>query len=171
MRILALGLGIKDLQTAGWKSIREWLEANSEHLKGRVLDFGGGHSPYKDLCEDYHYYEPNYGGRIEGRYDTVLCTQVIQYADDPAKMIDYLKTLADKLVITYNASWYEVQPDDVWRISSSGMSYLVGNRILKNEPLLTISFDNFDLNLVYGLIADISDSFDQRGRKSSSYPV
>ena len=79
------------------ESIRRFVESCAEHFTGRVLDYGCGQQPYRDIVEqaggDYYGFDRlAFGGNVSGadigsydhfghhRFaDAILCTQVLQY--------------------------------------------------------------------------------------------
>ena len=96
---------IRDVERA---SIQQFLQAQGEYIRGRVLDFGCGRQPYRSLVEsfgaEYHGYDraANPGSVTQGEdigddylleqtWDVVLTTQTIQYQrlsphrDDPMR--------------------------------------------------------------------------------------
>lgn len=76
-------------------SIREFVESCSDDLGGRVLDYGAGKQPYRDIVEaaggDYHPFDrasfpanvsgDDVGGELhaDDRFDAILCNQIVQY--------------------------------------------------------------------------------------------
>src|SRR5678815_3910343 len=78
-------------------SIHRFLEVRRELFRGRVLDFGAGKpgtcrtpQPYRSLIEhgDIEYLPYDVGDVMPNPpFDVVLCTQVLQYIEDPAVLI------------------------------------------------------------------------------------
>lgn len=131
--------GIRETES---KSIRMFLQHHADFLRGDVLDYGCGTQPYKTLIEEsggvYHGFDRNvFPGRIEGvgnvgsgvpnvLFDTVVCTQVIQYVDDAPWLLrqisSRLKT-GGVLLLTGPGNWPEVEPDDIVRYTRSGIEH------------------------------------------------
>lgn len=114
---------LRDLERA---SIRDFLSGQAEeHLCGRVLDYGCGTQPYRDLVKgDYHAWDsPKFPGSVIGhaplphhvtlpswtelrlhperhqdrKFDAIVCTQVIQYVPNPLDFLhDRLRPLLKK---------------------------------------------------------------------------
>ena len=138
------------------QSIRSFVQsaADEGYLSGRVLDYGCGKQPYREIVEaggEYHGYDrawfggalADVGDVMEGEHDTwwfrewdsILCTQVLQYVpmeeESPFKMPWLLRNMARKirgghLVLTYPTNWPEVEPDDLHRFTKAGMERLLG---------------------------------------------
>jgi Methyltransferase domain len=113
-----------------------------DHFVGRVLDFGCGRQPYRDIVEkgggEYHGFDhPDFPGSTVFEevgdwqptpWDTILCTQVLQYVADPREVLfNFHEWLNDtgRLVLTFATSWDEVEPDDKWRFTATGMERLL----------------------------------------------
>lgn len=142
---------LKQLELA---SIRKFLEDNKEYLTGRVLDYGCGLSPYKDLCGEYVGYEKGQD-LPKGPFDTVLCTQVIEFVDNPLSLLIRFSLLAPTIVMTYPTHWPETEPADLWRFTKTGMEALcreAGLTVLKHEPRASIDYKDFKLTLGYGIV-------------------
>ena len=135
-------------------SIRKFLEDNKQYLTGKVLDYGCGLSPYKDLCGEYVGYEK---GQIlpPEKFDVVLCTQVLEFVDNPLNTLRHLSILAPIIVLTYPTNWPETEPSDLWRFTKAGMEALcreVGLKVIKHEPRASIDGEDYKLFLGYGII-------------------
>jgi len=135
------------------------MEENREYLKGRVLDFGAGKQPYRDLVEgEYVPFEP--GGKIESPFDAVMSNQVIQYLPNPLAQIrqfrtDFLKR-GGYLVMTGPTNWEEIEKTDLFRFTVFGIKFLVrqaGFEVLKAKSRARIDADGFDLSLGWGVVA------------------
>lgn len=125
------------------ESIRSALALWSEHIRGVVLDFGCGTpdtcrkpSPYKDLVEHlggrYVGYDPAAGHDpakfLQGPYDTIICTQVLQYIEAPFFALDRMRhaiRAGGHLLITVPSTWREIEPGDLWRFTQSGLRFLL----------------------------------------------
>lgn len=173
-----------DLRTIERKSIRAFVQraADDGYLSGRVLDYGCGKQPYRDIVEatggEYVGYDsPQYGGSVVteeigddrvGRFDwqAILCTQVLQYVHHVAVMLRGFKTDLQEehghLVLTYPTNWPEVEPEDLHRFTKAGMERLlveVGFEIVLHERRAWITADlgngrsNGEFALGYGVIA------------------
>lgn len=120
---------------------------DSEHaLNGKVLDWGCGKQPYREVVElaggDYFPWDraglpanvsgQDYGEDLThpkwvGAFDTVLCTQVIQYVPHPLVFIESLRELTrpgGRLLITGPTTWPVVEADDLWRFTLNGVKAL-----------------------------------------------
>lgn len=141
-------------------SIRRFLEEHKQYLKGRVLDFGSGKQPYKDLV-DGQYFPHEQGEEMPlASFDCVLCTQVVQYLDSPASWLRYVAWPAlvrgGHLVMTYATNWDEVEISDLWRFSRYGMEKMLrdaGFALVEHQRRAEIAIDNFKFPLGYGCIA------------------
>lgn len=148
---------IKDRQ-----NIRNFVEDNAHLLMGKVLDFGAGKQPYKDLVRgEYHAYDPHVAGMddLSGEYNAILCTQVVQEAVDPKIMLEkiysHLKNPGGHLIMTYPAAWEEYGGLDSWRFTQTGMARLLSNVgfvIEDHRCIHDIPFDGWALALQYGVV-------------------
>jgi len=139
------------LREAEATSIRKFIQAAADdgYLSGRVLDYGCGKQPYRDIVEaaggTYYGYDnaslpANVSGENVGSLDhfgdhryagAVLCTQVLQYVEDTDDTLGFLRWVlgGDRwqqnkrghLVLTYPTNWPEVEPDDLHRFTKAGM--------------------------------------------------
>jgi SAM-dependent methyltransferase len=116
-------------------SLRDFMEANRQYLKGRVLDFGAGKpgtcrqpQPYRDLVSDDREYVPYDKGDswpgVHTVFDAIICTQVMQYLKEPdvwlRRFFEVLKP-GGHLVMTYPTNWPERESDDHQRFTKTGM--------------------------------------------------
>lgn len=142
-------LNAADLRQLDKDGIRGFVLAHSEHLRGRVLDYGCGLSPYVDIVRaaggTYHPFDrASFPANVTGEdvgslhelealipYDAVLCNQVLQYQRDPYAFIDELaKWLGHgglsagggKLVITGPTTWPIVEAEDLVRFTLNGIT-------------------------------------------------
>lgn len=128
---------IRDLERS---SIRAFVDDHKHYLVGRVLDYGCGipgkcikPQPYRSIVEAQilHYGKGEYvpydiGYTLpDGRYDTVLMTQVLQYSQDPRLLLAGLRDIADHLVMTYPTHWEEIEQDDRWRFTKRGIELML----------------------------------------------
>lgn len=163
MRIALPGLNFSQLQQANRDAIGQFVREHANYLQGKVLDFGCGKQPYKDLVRgEYVPFDPGYDSNedfeIPGAgYDALLVTQVLQFTSEPKETLASLRdALKDggHLVMTYHSSWYEAQKQDTWRISKEGMERLLdGMNIIVHQPITVLGFDGFDMKLTYGVVA------------------
>jgi SAM-dependent methyltransferase len=111
-------------------------------LAGRVLDYGCGDGRYRAIIEraghEWHGYDRgafpgnasggDVGGEPDGEYDSVLCTQVLQYAPRPEEFVRalgrYLRP-GGALAITFPSVWRETDDGDLWRFTQAGGRYLL----------------------------------------------
>lgn len=135
-------------------SIRDFVQAASPYLTGRVLDFGSGKQPYRSIVEaaggEYVPFDrmsnpgsvattdvgPDYPlirspiARGDGRaeWDAILCTQVLQYVPDPKYMVESFRValaLRGRLVMTYPTTWPEIETVDLRRFTACGIRRMV----------------------------------------------
>jgi len=138
---------MSDLRELERNSIRAFVtQAASEgYLSGRVLDYGCGKQPYRDVVEaaggTYTPYDaPSFPGNVGTLdttgdawghdFDTVLCTQVVQYVEDVPEFlrrlrIERLAKGGGVLVLTYPTNWPEVEEADLHRFTRAGMGRLL----------------------------------------------
>lgn len=160
------------------ESIRRYVQeaADAGFLGGRVLDYGCGQQPYRDIVEvaggEYVGYDRDvYPGAVapgrqgpeepfQERWDAILCTQVVQYVHDVPELLYELRLAlapGGALIITWPTTWAEVEPTDLWRFTQSGMRHLlteVGFRHLHDVTLRAeIDLGGFRLPLGYGAVA------------------
>lgn len=131
----------------GW-SVRQplvdWLRGEGAHAAGRrVLDVGCGDKPYYPFFSSAASYvgvdvqeNPNADlhGAAEaipaedGAFDLVLCTQVLEHADDPAQAVREMHRVTAPggrvLVSTHGTQVYHPNPDDYWRWTHTGLERL-----------------------------------------------
>jgi SAM-dependent methyltransferase len=140
-------------------SIRAFMEKHRQHLGGRVLDFGAGTEPYRDLVGgDYVAHEA--GGNMPGGYfDTVICNQVLQYLTDPLNILTwgmYASLRAGgHFLLTYATNWDEVEETDYWRFTKAGMERMLratGFTVLAHELRAEVVIGHFKFPLGYGVL-------------------
>lgn len=155
------------------------------HLKGRVLDYGCGKQPYREIVQagggeyipfDRAHFPANQSGDVGEEpfattYDAILCTQVIQYAEFPPDLMRAFKARGRVLVMTYPTNWPEVQDVDLHRFTKAGMTRLLdraGFTILRHERRgyvydahfpsgreKRITASGFEFALGYGVVARV----------------
>ena len=159
------------------RTIRWFIEDALPFLSGRVLDFGCGKQPYRDVIEggglEYHGYDrPGFPAstvtepvgdatepwRMPSAFDAILCTQVMQYVLDPPDLIrafHFLVKPGGHLVLTYPTTWPEVEPEDLWRFTHAGVEEMLANRFtpIRHEARAVMLAPGFDLTIGYGLLA------------------
>lgn len=124
-------------------SIRQFVASCAPLLTGRVLDYGCGLSPYRDLVTgEYRGYDhPGNPAFVSGgptvphdpldygdRFDTILCTQVIQYVRYPALLLARFQVAlagGGHLILTGPTNWPVVEPEDRHRFTSRGIVALL----------------------------------------------
>lgn len=146
----------KTIRLVEKESIRDFVASQRNYLKGRVLDFGAGDQPYKELV-DGEYVPFEKGENFpEEKFDTVLMNQVVQYLDDPRRELERLAKVTDLLVMTYPTHWEELEHIDYWRFTKAGMEKMLreaGFEIIHHEPRHALMFYDFSLVIGYGVIA------------------
>jgi SAM-dependent methyltransferase len=129
------------------ETIREFLEGNAELLGGRVLDYGCGQQPYRDIIKqaggDYVGWDrrdlpasvafSDHGPKSlrDEHFDAIICTQVIQYVD-PGDVTFFLGGLHDHLrhndgwlLITGPTAWVVNEPQEMQRFTPAGIRRLL----------------------------------------------
>lgn len=124
-----------------------WLAAEAEAADGRhpdgyrVLDAGAGAGPYAGLfagATEYVGVDLACGADVvapvedlpldDGSFELVLCTQVLEHADDPARAVRELRRVvaADGRVLasTHGVQPYHPAPSDHWRWTHTGLERL-----------------------------------------------
>ena len=108
-----------------------------QNLSGRVLDYGCGIAPYREIIEasgEWHGYnrgiypggsKQDIGGDdpLAERWNAVLCTQMLQYVPDVPGLLRDFRRAADRLVLTVATNWPEVEPEDLFRFTRMGMEH------------------------------------------------
>ncbi len=149
-------------------SIRRFVQsaADEGYLSGRVLDYGCGKQPYRDIVEaaggeyiglDREHWPANASGEDVGseltfgvHYDTLLSTQVLQYVPDVPDYLANLRTYLipqGQLVATYPTNWPEVEEEDLHRFTKAGMERLLteaGFTIIRHEKRGSVWDPRFD---------------------------
>jgi SAM-dependent methyltransferase len=144
-------------------------------LGGRVLDLGCGLQPYRGIVEsaggEYHGYDradlpaatvwEDVGdhGLTEGGWDTILCTQVIQYVADPLPWLREIRWALRRggaLVLTGPTNWPEVETADLHRLTLAGAERILktaGFRVETSERRAQITVArNWKVSLGYGIV-------------------
>ena len=141
-------------------SIRRFVHDCRDKLLGRVLDFGAGDQPYRNLVDgEYIPHELGNSFPQPESLDAILCTQVLQYVSSPQDVLWAFRTWLKPeghLVLTYATNWDEVEPDDLWRFTKAGMEGLLRQarfEILHHERRAEINLGGFHVPLGYGVLA------------------
>ncbi len=130
-------------------SLARWLRSEAERLRTsdttvRVLDVGCGVKPYlpffASVASEYvgvdvvETPEADVVGFVEdlplddGIFDLVLCTQVLEHCEDPAKAVKELRRVTAPggrvLASTHGVQVYHPSPHDYWRWTHEGLAKL-----------------------------------------------
>jgi SAM-dependent methyltransferase len=151
------------------KTIRDFMTNGNykKYFVGRILDYGCGAQPYKDLFNQVNYfgYDPFFPEDREKRYfsypfiadpnrkfDTIIANQVFECVDNPVDTMRFLGSMLNPggcIVVTYNTAWFEwARPGilgDYWRFSRLGMEKMmtdIGLVVLLSEERWSIDFQN-----------------------------
>lgn len=122
-------------------SIRAYLEQHADLLTGRVLDFGSGKQPYRDVVErvggvyvpfdrtDFPASTAEHDEQIPvGPFDAVICNQVVQYLDNPVRVLADLRRMMTPgayLLMTGPTNWPIVEREDLWRFTPAGITRML----------------------------------------------
>jgi SAM-dependent methyltransferase len=129
------------------KPLAEWLqrEARAAHQaygRYRVLDVGSGIKPYFPFFQPFadEFVGVDIGpnadlvGTVESlpvedaSFDVVLCTQVLEHCDDPARAVRELRRVTRPggrvLASTHGVFVYHPAPNDLWRWTHTGLERL-----------------------------------------------
>jgi hypothetical protein len=153
----------KTIRAVEKKSIRDFLEEHRKFLNGRVLDFGAGECPYRDLVSGEYVPLEKGDAFPQDNFDAVLMTQVAQYLVDPSEVFRRLAHVTNYFIMTYPTHWEEVESDDWYRYTKSGMERLLqdaGFKILIHESRDFLQFDDFTWNIGYGVVAQSTKTGD-----------
>ncbi len=113
----------------------EFLLAHRDHLSGRVLDYGAGSQPYKELVTgQYVPYETSkvhpaiYAERPGGQFDAVLATYVLGESLRPVNMLHdmafFLKP-GGFLIGVYQTTWAELDASLLCNLNFPGFEEAV----------------------------------------------
>jgi Methyltransferase domain len=172
-----------NLREAEHHSIRAFLEltAAEGYLSGRVLDYGCGKQPYRDIVkaaggEYVPFDRASHGGNVsgvdigdlegeeEGAFTAILCNQVFQYVwpeEFYGEFFDFLEWLiADEgvLVATYPVNWPEVESADLHRFTKVGIERLLtgkGFTIIRHDFRHGFQHEGVSFTCGYGVIARV----------------
>jgi SAM-dependent methyltransferase len=120
-----------------------WLRSEAVHAEGkRVLDVGCGDKPYypffacasQYIGVDANNPAADFHAPVErlplddSSFDLVLCTQVLEHADDPAQAVRELRRVLKPggrvLASTHGVQVYHPDPVDLWRWTHEGLRRL-----------------------------------------------
>lgn len=165
---------LRELERA---SLLDFVGSCAPYFTGRrVLDYGCGKQPYRGIVAraggDYVGYDrrvfpanvgvSEYGGDdevFENRWGAILCTQVVQYVDDPGALLVILAALLEdggRLVLTGPTTWPEVEPEDLHRHTIAGIGRLVtmaGLELERLESRARLELLGNVVSIGYGLVA------------------
>ncbi len=129
------------------------LTDNSKYIKGNVLNVGGGPRPYRHLNRNminmdlFVNTEVDIKANIisdfpfkENTFDTVICTQVLEHVENPAKVIEEIHKVTKKNgILILSAPFlerYHPDPKDYWRFTEDGLTVLLRDKfkIILIEP-------------------------------------
>ena len=130
-------------------AIARWLRSEAERLRAagtpvRILDVGCGPKPYfpffEDIAVEYVGLDvvqtptADVVGFVEdmpledGRFDLVLCTQVLEHCEEPAAAVRELRRVTAQggrvLASTHGVQVYHPSPHDYWRWTHEGLAKL-----------------------------------------------
>jgi SAM-dependent methyltransferase len=129
-------------------ALMRWLESQVAELRDRaplrVLDVGCGVKPYYPLfapiASEYvgvDVVETPWADLVgpaealpvdDASFDLVLCTQVLEHAEDPAQVVRELRRVLAPggrvLASTHGVQWYHPSPNDYWRWTHTGLALL-----------------------------------------------
>lgn len=161
---------VEELSRIENASIRAFVESCAEHFTGRVLDYGCGRQPYRDVVEkaggEYVPWDRKGlpGGSVENvgpveaerhGYTAILCTQVIQYVPEVegtlANMRDAIRP-GGALVLTGPTSWIE-PPGHLHNLTQAGIRRLLEQAGFAVERLECRGKIGPGLSIGYGVLA------------------
>lgn len=157
------------------RRLRSSMQGLAGELRGRLLDVGCGTKPYRTLFNVGEYvgldidsettrrraiadvlYDGNRFPFEDGRFDAVLCNQVLEHVFNPDTFIDEIRRVlvpGGRLLLTVPFVWDEhEQPWDYARYSSFGLRSLLekhGFKVLRQEKLLADASVLFQLLNAY----------------------
>lgn len=167
-----------EIRVADKASIRAFVDKHKAYLRGRVLDFGAGLSPYRDLVSGeyvpFNVAHPSTPlGSIVNEdasvlncpFDAILCNQVLQYVLDVPGLLVLFSSLLKKnkgsLVMTYATTWPEIENTDKWRFTKVGLEFLLmkaGFQVVDHQPRVYLDFPGWKATIGYGVLAQMGES-------------
>ena len=143
-----------------------------QDFTGNVLDFGCGTAPYREIVEAsgvWHGYNRGVypGGSkedigpsepLEQTWDVVLCTQMLQYVPDVPRLLADFRACSKRLVLTVATNWPEVETEDLYRFTRTGMTsalHKAGWKLKEARQLGAVPFgDRERCALGYGFVCE-----------------
>lgn len=115
----------------------------------KLLDVGAGECRYRKYFKNLKYKSQDvkqntnktidYVGKPKGKYDYILCTQVLEHVPEPVKIFQEFKRLlkpGGKVFLTTNFVYQlHMEPNDYWRFTEHGLRYLGESAGFKIESL------------------------------------
>lgn len=114
-----------------------------QKIKGRVLDTGGKHSPYKKFIRANKYevldimsdHDPDYVTDVHdmkiiknNTFDSILATELLEHCYNPQKVLDeFYRVLKKKGVVLLSVPFFfpfHPDPHDYYRYTEEGLFYL-----------------------------------------------
>ncbi len=129
------------------------LEPACAQLTGDLLDLGSGNSPYRSLLTRIERYVPydldrsnkgvlvigaaNVLPFVDGAFDSVLCTQVLEHVAHPASVVAEIARVLrpnGRLVLSAPMAWrLHEQPHDYFRYTRYGLASLLNDAHLHTQ--------------------------------------
>jgi SAM-dependent methyltransferase len=153
-----------------------WLRAEAEQANGKsILDAGCGDKPYypffAERASEYVGVDANHPaadlhGSLESlpvkdaSFDVVLCTQVLEHADDPAQVVRELRRVVKPggrvLASTHGIQVYHPDPVDLWRWTHEGLRRLFAENAEWSSLTVTPSAGTTaSVGMIVGLYVDL----------------
>ncbi len=118
---------------------------NSKYIVGDVLNVGGGPVPYRHLGKNMVnidlFISPEVDIKADvtmnfpikkERFDTVICTQVLEHVENPKKVLEEIykvtKRAGTLILSTPFQERYHACPKDYWRFTEDGLRVLLKNK-------------------------------------------
>lgn len=162
---------IHELSAVENQTIADFVRSCGDHLTGRVLDYGCGKQPYRQIVEDMGgtyvgYDRRDFGGNVSGRdigkfggeYDAILCTQVLAYVHEVGEALFDMRdmlTPGGALVLTYPGAWPVIR-DELWHFTQQGMTALLeqaGFTVERHEVRHSVGFDGWSIPMGFAALA------------------
>lgn len=133
------------------RELERYISENKESLRGtRVLDFGCGEMPYRELFEAVEiseYLRADLPGQADGEivigpdgripeygasFDVVISLQVLEHVPDPSAYLAECRRLLKEgglLILSTHGIWrYHPHPLDYWRWTAAGLKKTVADQ-------------------------------------------
>lgn len=174
------GYSSSSIRVLEGNSIRDFVQSCTEHFTGRVLDYGCGKQPYRDVVEaaageyvpfDRARFPANVShedigpdeplGR-EGQWDVILTNQTFQYVSawrlaDLIQDMRHALVSGGVLVATGPTNWPEVETEDLHRLTLAGVGALLraaGFSVVRLESRGRMELgDGLVMHTGYGVVA------------------